>query len=846
MRQRRHCNKRESKTPHGSKGLCQASKTTKFEKYSSGKECCFSKTFEFYSSWQDLGHLVEEIVAPAQDDELAPATEGEQELDEAQPDDSIEPLVKGAEHLEKYFARHAGPRTVLDTSEKSSKKRAVAAAECTAQMQALRLISLLHYAQQQIDAGEFEGVAFIEHVLYDETPLRLRVTYHPDTEPDTQKAKVWVVERDYTMILKRLRNIDEDQAAAYLCLRVHLSPAIQATENGIGETVRDMLAACCPMGIPSNADNTPSFFKYQVRVAETDEGGNNNRAERLLMSEPLRSKWAHLWASCCAHKLHTVCKKTWSLPALDELISGIKHASILFQGPGVWSAVKDAVEKHVDETLEVHPLCNITPESQRYKAHILNLCSPQTSHPRKHVLTQMLVEFLNADWRGPPVHLCHDGCCLNAQESKEKLKVLLRRFLTSLRPRIFSDDNWTEWGDELVIYTLGAAIHKLLPTVIIRLYGQLQGGEVGQAGATAEAAAAASAPAATTMFHTAFGEDEVNLDRHGAAAEAREAAAAEREQMARSRRRALAFFSSNYLPLLFIMLVSLRPQLQVMHHALHQVSYAWEAEQHQRYAEHGLRCFRMLEWHKGIEQQKYINQAVTNAKDPLLWNNICETEEWRTIIMQTLMRPIATVWALLYIRTRGFPYSVFSLLKHTSEAEKLATARTLLATPRCMRDSFGKSFLETFNTEQLLLSECARQVLTAIATITATTTFSTERLHSRNSRRARHRVHTHVADLRTIALAHMGFAGPSWAAPGWKKIQNQKRERKRVQHAQAPQKARRGGGGAFRAFQHHHLQGRRWTGDDMKQVATAYRQLTPRKRAHWEEIGRAGGTERRV
>eukprot|EP00971_Amphidinium_carterae_P339694 6477644-Amphidinium_carterae.1 len=426
----------------------------------------------------DLDQHVEELAASPQSlahVACSPAGQAEEELVEAQPDDLTEPLVKGAEHLERYFARHAGPQTEPDTSEKSSKKRAVAAAECTAQMQSSRLRSLLHYAQQQINAGEFEGVAFIEHILYDETPLRLRVTYHPDADADIQKAKVWVFERDYTMILKRARNIDKHTAADYLCLRVHLSPAVQATANAIGETVRDMLESCCPLaGI---ADCTPSLFKHKMRIAETDEGGNNSRAERLTMTEPLRAEWSHLWASCCPHKLHTVCKKTWALPALDELISGIKNASLLFQGPGVWSTVKDALEKHVNEVLEVQPLCGISPEAQAYKNHILNLCSPPASRPHHHVVTQMLVEFLNGDWQGPLVHLCHAKCCANAQESRDKLKILLHRFFTSFRPHVFSDDNWTEWGDELVIYTLGAAMHKLLPTVVVNVYSQLQGGE---------------------------------------------------------------------------------------------------------------------------------------------------------------------------------------------------------------------------------------------------------------------------------------------------------------------------------------------------------------------------------
>ena len=76
------------------------------------------------------------------------------------------------------------------------------------------------------------------------------------------------------------------------------------------------------------------------------------------------------------------------------------------------------------------------------------------------------------------------------------------------------------------------------------------------------------------------------------------------------------------------------------------------------------------------------------------------------------------------------------------------------AHPLVSWEPFSARFLATYNTVQLLQSEECKQALLAAAAVIRGSTFSTERVHSQNSRKAAHRVQTAQMDVATLALHH--------------------------------------------------------------------------------------------
>ena len=168
---------------------------------------------------------------------------------------------------------------------------------------------------------------------------------------------------------------------------------------------------------------------------------------------------------------------------------------------------------------------------------------------------------------------------------------------------------------------------------------------------------------------------------------------------------------------------------------------------------------------------------------------------------------------------------------------------------------------------ELSSSRCY-EVLAMIAAQIEGCTFSVERLHSRNMRRSKHRICTQHADLRHLALNHMGYAGPQWLRDlrlrCCEGASSKKRGRPKKQQpplAHPKKKLRRkncgvsgsasvasssaqtsqsgGGGGAWRSFLHSRMQGK-WKAHDMQAWKLAYRALPEAEKQFHYTLGSAG------
>eukprot|EP00971_Amphidinium_carterae_P324090 6440567-Amphidinium_carterae.1 len=109
----------------------------------------------------------------------------------------------------------------------------------------------------------------------------------------------------------------------------------------------------------------------------------------------------------------------------------------------------------------------ISPHEERIKQAFL----PSEAHPRQRVVVLLLTDFLNGNWQQAALRHHCAGCCQDAGHAKQKLKRLMRKFLTSLRPAMFSEDNWLNWGSSLAMFAFGHALHQFLPKLVVRIFG---------------------------------------------------------------------------------------------------------------------------------------------------------------------------------------------------------------------------------------------------------------------------------------------------------------------------------------------------------------------------------------
>eukprot|EP00971_Amphidinium_carterae_P212144 4209867-Amphidinium_carterae.1 len=222
------------------------------------------------------------------------------------------------------------------------------------------------------------------------------------------------------------------------------------------------------------------------------------------------------------------------------------------------------------------------------------------------------------------------------------------------------------------------------------------------------------------------------------------------------------------------------------------------------------------------------------------------------------MRAGAVIHQLVHCRVKQYPYKLFQLLNRDNNIVELA--ETILQTPTCMQDSFTAHVLKKYNTSHKLAGEEAFVFLELVARKSMCTTYTTERLHSRNFRRAKSRTMTQKIDLNDLALPHLAHAGPHFSheilhkQSKDKEQNNQKASKKygRPCKRKAPEctddgagvaeppTRKRGGGGAWRAFQQLQLQGQKFTGPIVKELSEKYKHLSDEEKLHYKEVGRAG------
>ena len=333
----------------------------------------------------------------------------------------------------------------------------------------LRYVSALH------QAGALEPLTYTTHFLFDETPLPATVRFRTEgaeTEKAVERAKLFVVEQEWLMLLKRSEAVAwpdpnplhvehplvDDQ---YLLLMGRHSPSVRAAERTTGEGIAAVLSSVMsePLGVDA--------FHHRCELAECDEYGANARALALINANK-KSTWMSTMVLCNAHKLHAAAEKTWQMHSMVPIISGITHAGLFLRKTGKVQMLRKALRHLVTNwPLRVIQNQQSSIESTRYRNLCLKLWGPPPQEqPRRAALAQLISsKLLNGNWQrhGHLEHHCDGpGCCEDVGDLRAKLKRYIPKLLVACRMEVFQPNNWKDWLRGMRAFGLMHALHGLL------------------------------------------------------------------------------------------------------------------------------------------------------------------------------------------------------------------------------------------------------------------------------------------------------------------------------------------------------------------------------------------------
>ena len=297
----------------------------------------------------------------------------------------LTPLLWGAQLLATRFGQKVGRITdcAMDVDARQVSQRLHAAAQAVAQTQRASLKQVFDYVKKLAHFQQWRPVAFIEHTLYDETLLQLRLQFHEQDQSEKQVARTHVVEQGWTIIVERLPSAlhtsdDSPRLGDYTIFQGRFGASMRASEDATGETISTVLKS-----VWEPHCSFSSLFPICLRLAETDERGANMRAEAILLKDRRQSgdDWTHCHAVCLAHKAHSCAAKTWAL--VPGLISSIVHICKWFNQAGSMAAFNDALAKLLQSHLRVLPKMQVPAEdAETFKRVVVSYFSPWVQQPQ--------------------------------------------------------------------------------------------------------------------------------------------------------------------------------------------------------------------------------------------------------------------------------------------------------------------------------------------------------------------------------------------------------------------------------------------------------------------------------
>ena len=736
--------------------------------------------------------------------------------------------------------------------------RAHACAEASLRNQERVLREINQYVHRLALARDLQPVAFIDHVMFDETPLKLTVSENHETvEHHVEKARVFVIESSWQMVLRRRGSDIEEQAAVqthppqqYLLLTGRFSKHLRTAEDCSGEGIYAILNNVTSSAVPA----VQREFNMNYRLTEADSCPANLRAEKIFGAESSEAGSVNHLYGCTIHKVHAAAEKTWTLTPLPEVVSGLVNLGLLFLSPSIYDRFRRALKRELTtRPLRWHRCGSSSQEHATHRERVLRVFGPDPrKEPRRYAKIKAIsTHLLNGNWDSDQhlEHFCVESCCQSEEQCREKIVTWGLKLLLMAKPTVFQKNNWAEWSKALTRPGLLQSCHKLLESTFRSAFGQVgPGGNIGDAQQPLGFFFDVGVPDA---------EQQMRGPELGQDIDEREF---QKQQALMYQKKALALFElPSWHNDLGLLLQVLRPEQELMSQLLRFTSDAWEHEQLQSLRTLGDRKWRVLELQKQHLTCTFLQSASVSLHEPFLNFNEASTEAYSSKCFRLALRSPAVIYQLLMIPTQGFPYRLFTLL-HDRSAEN---CHSILATPPCMLDAGSRQLLTRYNTVDHLQNDSDLfQSVLAMALQISCSTYTIERTHSVNARSKRTVVHTHVPRLEKVALQHSVFAGPSWLGAtqsalmpnedaqvdlrddkgdDQEHLPRKRKARKKQQHEGKRRRGQAGGGGAWRAFIHDQVVNKGLP-NDFGLLGRLFHNLSPEVLNHYTALGKQGSS----
>ena len=294
---------------------------------------------------------------------------------------------------------------------------------------------------------------------------------------------------------------------------------------------------------------------------------------------------------------------------------------------------------------------------------------------------------------------------------------------------------------------------------------------------------------------------------------------------------------------LALMMQFMFPILRLLVSLLYISSKRWTREQYARSAKGLPRQFRLLVAHQCVEPRKLIKSAVTLMRRP---PRAIPEADWcqgvSTLAFTMLSRLACSVHQLFVWRLQKYPYALMPAVNGGEEAVAIFNQK------RCLQDQVTQELCKVFSSPASFSSRNCIELVQAIAILADTDIGAIERQHTIGRKIIQSRSLTTAVGLQTLsadwvlrqtsqancdALSYLYFDSQSVV----RKLQ---RKQKRNQKPKRPQKARRGGGGGFRAFLSSTTRGEKASGLSWKNSAKTWRAMTAEEKKPFEEMGALG------
>ena len=753
---------------------------------------------------------------------------------------NLHSLQRVAAVFERKWARRAIPPLVeiaesLNMSRSTAEVAINACAEMALRGQRRLLECVVNYVSCLAEAKALEQIAITEHVLYDETPQWCTVRHRSSIEElgdkVTERAALFVIEASYTLLLRQLVEDDEMASAhprgEYLLLQVPLSASLRVGASNAAEGVVAVMKSALPV-------LDTSGFAGSYRIAECDEHAGNMRAEAMLCQQHPERVCSTI--ICNAHKIHASAMFSFSLDPIPELLHGLIHMALWLQSGASYTNFKKVFIAELQKRPVKVYLHACSAQASAHRERCVKAFGPEPrTEPRRAVWVRVLSEkIMNGSWQSHAIeHHCSPSCCRSLQETHQKLEFFTKKILRMMRPCVFQKNNWRDWHRGLKFFGLLQGMHGLLQSAFV---------SANASGASAEEVMGASYLPADGRGHQQAAQDPTGQD-----------AAQQREQRQHHLRESLKFLASpdvaaQWHRYVQILVQALRPERELMREVLFLTSGEREVEVQ---GDFQANSFNVIALHSQKHVHGMMQLALVNANTPDVWPlGIGDSEKYRSDMFRLMWRSPATVYQLVTVRTRNYPYRLFSLLDPQASRHELAAE--ILASRPCLHDDLTKSILREFHTPELLAGQRCLQLLAALGMNVVGATFGTERLHSRNKRRVSGVTQTNVKEVHSIAATHAAWTGRSWMQPehvvpkgkgGRPKRKQEDKEADAdndgVLSKEAKRRRKHGGGGPWRAYVHYMVVIEKQP-RDFKVLKENYRNMSVDEKAWFRHLGLQG------